>query len=181
MDYRRLIKSRIQYTVYDAEATPPKEMTEVKTDNSEMLALLRQIAEKNVPMPEMLENSVLTDEEVDLVMFYALELEKLLPDIPLEKNRVLPKQFLYNIPREMFEGIRYCHVHQDTPMVLNPIIMLYPFLMQNSGDAFGLYLMKLREMLDDNREVIENDAQAYLADKQYDADANNEEDIEDAE
>lgn len=164
MNYRRLIKSRIQYTVYDAEASPPKEMTEVKTDNSEMMTLLRQIAEKNIPMPEMLENSVLTDEEVDLVMFYALEFEKLLPEIPLEKNKVLPKQFLYNIPREMFEGIRFCHVHQDTPMILNPIIMLYPFLMQNSSDAFGLYLTKLREMLDDNREVIENDAQQYLAD-----------------
>lgn len=174
MDYRRLIR-----VSNNASMTDPVVKTD--PDPSELVLLLRKLAERTseTKLPEVLEESILDDMEVNTILENALEFQKkYFENLPLSKTLV--KQFVYNVPRPAYDGVKYCNIHQGTPDVLNPVILLYPFLTEEPGDSIGLYLMTLMKILDDNREVIENDAQAYLADKQYDDDVN-EEDIEDVE
>ena len=175
MDYRRLIRSS-----NDAEA-PVKNVINTESDSSELVLLLRKLTEQtsHVELPEVLKESILNDIEVNSILENAIEFQKkYFENLPLSKTLI--KQFVYNVPRPAYDGVKYYNMHPGTPDVLNPVILLYPFLTEEPGDSIGLYLMTLMKILDDNREAIENDAQAYLADKQYDADMN-EEDIEDAE
>ena len=152
-----------------AGSTQPAQSPPVM-ETSELVALLQKIANgQNAiqTMPHVLEETILSDDEVDDILGYLLEFEKkYFSDIPLAKDIV--KQFLWNAPREIVRGMRYAQTHPDLPDILNPVMYLYPLLMKEPSDAIGLYWLKMIDILDGNREAIKNDAQIYEADKMRD-------------
>lgn len=171
MHYAKLIRSsRYNVTLNDAKEVSSSEKNEEvsKEDASEMVKLLRQLSEKANAIPENLkeENTILTDYEVNELLECALTFqEKYFKDIPLRNGIVKP--FVWNIPKAVSKGVRYCKDHPEVPDVLNPMFLMYLFLTEYPSDAMGAYMQILLQQceLDGNREAIEEDALAYLADQ----------------
>ena len=162
MHYTRLMKSYVQTPVQQ----PVQQVEHVDDTPSEMVLLLRKMAEQQCQMPKALEESVLDDVEVNMILEDALNFQsKYFSNIPL--NRDILKQFLYNVPKNVYEGAKYMRNHPETPDVLNPVLLLYPFLTKEPADSIGVYLIKLSELIDGSREAIEDDALKYIADQRY--------------
>jgi len=166
MHFTKLIKtSAYSPPVVEATTQPQSEQT------SELVQLLRKLTnEKDIvqTMPHVLEETILTDDEVNDILGYLLDFNtKYFPNVPLSKDIV--KQFLWNAPRDIVRGMRYAQTHPELPDILNPVMYLYPLLMKDPSDAIGLYWQSLLKVLDGNREAIKEDAAAYIADLNFDA------------
>lgn len=169
MHYAKLIRS-VRYNVTLNE--PEKQTPSVsEAEASEMVKLLRELSEKTATeIPERLkeENTILNDYEVNELLECALHFQdKYFQHIPLKKDLIKP--FVWNIPRSVLDGVRYCrnHTEEAVPDLLNPMLLMYLFLTENPADAIGAFMSTLIELidLDGNREAIEDDALAYLADQ----------------
>lgn len=164
MHFTKLIKT----SAYSPPAVTPQPQPE---QTSELVQLLRKLTnEKDIvqTMPHVLEETILSDDEVNDILSHLLDFNtKYFPNIPLSKDIV--KQFLWNAPRDIVRGMRYSENHPGLPDILNPVMYLYPLLMKDPSDAIGLYWQTLSRILDGNREAIKNDAAAYVADLNFDA------------
>ena len=168
MHYAKLIRStRYNVTLNEPEKEKEKEAS---PDASEMVKLLRKLSEKADMIPDHLkeENTILNDYEVNELLECALHFQdKYFKHIPLKKDLIKP--FVWNIPRSVLDGVRYCrnHTEEAVPDLLNPMLLMYLFLTENPADAIGAFMDTLIELidLDGNREAIEEDALAYLADQ----------------
>ena len=164
MHFTKLIKT----SAYSPPAVAPQPQPE---QTSELVQLLRKLTnEKDIvqTMPHVLEETILSDDEVNDILSHLLDFNaKYFPNIPLSKDIV--KQFLWNAPRDIIRGMRYSENHPGLPDILNPVMYLYPLLMKDPSDAIGLYWQTLSRILDGNREAIKNDAAAYIADLNFDA------------
>ena len=164
MHFTKLIKT----SVYSPPAVTPQPQPE---QTSELVQLLRKLTnEKDIvqTMPHVLEETILSDDEVNDILTHLLDFNtKYFPNIPLSKDIV--KQFLWNAPRDIVRGMRYSENHPGLPDILNPVMYLYPLLMKDPSDAIGLYWQTLSKLLDGNREAIKNDAAAYIADLNFEA------------
>lgn len=164
MHFTKLIKSSGYQPV-----TQPQQQT---ADSSELLALLRKLSDDNTKMqiPNVLAETILNDDEVDDILGYILQFrDEYFPNIPLSPDIV--KQFLWNAPRDIVRGMRNAQTHPDQPDILNPVMFLYPLLMQDPYGAIGLYWNTMLEILESNRDAIRDDAAAYVADLNFDANA----------
>lgn len=146
-------------------------------------------------MPEQLENSILNDDQAALILeeLARIESEYFTEELPDEKevklaplNRSIVTEFLYNVPFEVYKAINSCVNNREKfPDVLNPAMLLYLLMTKDPFGAIGLWMQTISTMIDDNREVVDNDAQEYLADvlaeDDEDADADDEEDLGSAE
>ena len=152
MHYTKLIRSNRHET---NESKPVNE--------SEMVRLLREISKQTSQIPSQLreDHSLLSDYEVNDLLACALKFqEKYFKEtIPLSKDLI--QEFIYNIPKEVVRGVRHCQNHA-IPDILNPMLLMYLFLTKNPFEAIGVFWKIVLPMLDDNREVIEKDAQTYL-------------------
>lgn len=81
--------------------------------------------------------------------------------IPLSDT--INESFIYNIPLEIADGIKN-GAYANIPLVLSPIWYIYLMLAANPMEGIGVFLQTLSTVIDDNREVVDNDAQEYLAD-----------------
>lgn len=164
MHFTKLIKT----SAYSPPAVAPQPQPE---QTSELVQLLRKLTnEKDIvqTMPHVLEETILSDDEVNDILSHLLDFNtKYFPNIPLSKDIV--KQFLWNAPRDIVRGMRYSENHPGLPDILNPVMYLYPLLMKDPSDAIGLYWQTLSKLLDGNREAIKNDAAAYIADLNFEA------------
>ena len=162
MHYTRLMKSYAQTPIQQ----PVQQVEHVDDTPSEMVLLLRKMAEQQCQIPKALEESVLDDAEVNMILEDALNFQsKYFSNIPL--NRDILKPFLYNVPKNVYEGAKYMRNHPETPDVLNPVLLLYLFLTKEPADSIGVYLIKLSELIDGSREAIKDDALKYIADQRY--------------
>lgn len=168
MHFTKLIKTSA-YSPPAVTSQPQPEQT------SELVQLLRKLTnEKDIvqTMPHVLEETILSDDEVNDILSHLLDFNtKYFPNIPLSKDIV--KQFLWNAPRDIVRGMRYSENHPELPDILNPVMYLYPLLMKDPSDAIGLYWQTLSKLLDGNREAIKNDAAAYIADLNFEANVEN--------
>lgn len=101
--------------------------------------------------------------------------------IPLAEN--INESFIYNLPPEIVDGIKN-YAYGKIPLVLSPIWYIYLMLAEQPVDAMGLFLQTLSVTIDDNREVVDNDALEYLGDilaQDVDDDEEDDEDLGDAE
>ena len=85
------------------------------------------------------EDSYLTEEEV---LYLMTELKRLqdsyFPDVPMSDSLKHAKQFLYNIPRNVFKLIRKID-DEDGEEILSPLFMIYPLL----AAGLGIYTQKM--------------------------------------
>ena len=172
MDYRKIIKTAgyVQSPVESNVEVPSK-----------MMELLREIHDKtaSLQMPSSLEKAALTDEEVNDILETALRFQnEYFKDIPLSMD--LSQPFIYNIPEPILLGIQYMKKHPDVPDILNPMMFMYLLLAKDPFDKIGLYWSRLLELInmDGNREAIDEDTQAYLADGMIDDDDDDENYVE---
>ena len=101
--------------------------------------------------------------------------------IPLAEN--INESFIYNLPQEIVDGIKN-YAYGNIPLVLSPIWYIYLMLAAQPVEAMGLFLQTLSVAIDDNREVVDSDAEGYLGDilaQDVDEDEEYEEDLGDAE
>ena len=101
--------------------------------------------------------------------------------IPLAEN--INESFIYNLPTEIVDGIKN-YAYGKIPLALSPIWYIYLMLAEQPVEAMGLFLQTLSVMIDDNREVVDNDAVSYLGDilaRDVDEDEEDDEDLGDAE
>ena len=149
--------------VPDVVEEPTHTVAEPTQAESEMLKLLREMSERQQPMPEALEECTLTQPEVDMILETVQEFhEKYFPDIPL--SRTLEHKFVFNIPKVVADSIIYIKNHPEVPDVMNLTMMLYLFFTDVPFDAVGRYLEIMFNLIDGSREAINEDSQAYLAD-----------------
>ena len=81
------------------------------------------------------------------------------------------------------DGIKN-YAYGNIPLVLSPIWYIYLMLAAQPVEAMGLFLQTLSVAIDDNREVVDSDAEGYLGDilaQDVDEDEEYEEDLGDAE
>jgi len=153
-----------------------KHVEEVRENESELVEFVKQYMRNpnNIQtMPHVLSEAILTDNEVNDMLEYLLEFhDKYFPTIPLEKDII--KQFLWNVPKSIIEGMRYAQTHLDCPDILNPVMFMYPLMMEKPNEAIGLFWNTLMPILDSNREAIKEDADAYLMDLRYEEDEEDE-------
>lgn len=161
MHFSKLIKT----TSYVPTVTKQEE---IYGDEPEFVRLLKQIANNQVtPMPHVLSEAILTDNEVNDMLEYLLQFQsKYFSELPLEKDII--KQFLWNVPKPIISGMRYAQTHYDLPDILNPVMFMYPLMMEHPDQAIGLYWETLMNILDSNREAIKEDADGYRMDRIYD-------------
>lgn len=153
MNYAKLIRS----TRHPMEIETKKPVT---SDSDLIRLLMKELSERTEKIPTRLENTLLSDYEVNDMLTCALDFQKkYFSAIPLKKDLI--KEFIYNIPKEVVMGIRHCNNHQTIPDILNPMMFVYPLLVANTFEAMGMYWKILLPMLDGNREVIEKDAAIY--------------------
>lgn len=166
MHYAKLIRStRYNVTLNEPEKEKEKEAS---PDASEMVKLLRKLSEKADMIPDHLkeENSLLNDYEVNELLEVALEFQqKYFPNIPMKTSLIKP--FVWNIPRDVLKGVRYCKNHPDVPDVLNPMFFMYLFLTETPSDAMGAFINILMDQIsiDGIREAINDDAMSFFADQ----------------
>lgn len=149
------VKPRTEEPTPNINSSTLKEWTEVLHKISEITAQ---------PIPQSIAegNTILNDYEADIVMQEILNLRAMFfSKIPLSKKMV--KLFIYNIPLPIVDAIRWFRNHPgELPEIMNPAILLYPLLVDDPMQIIGLYLSIIRELIDDNREVIDQDANDYL-------------------
>lgn len=167
MHYSNFIKcsvSPIEGTVQEPTESPVQETAQPTQAESEMLNLLKEMSAKTTQtMPKAVEDCVLEQFEVDEILETMEQYQaKYFPSIPMKKQ--LDHRFVFNIPKEIVQAIHYFRIHTELPDILNPAILFYPLFTDVCNDSFGLYLSIISSLIDDNREVINDDAQAYLAD-----------------
>lgn len=159
---------------------------------NKLMSSLSSATEREIP--EQLENSILNDEQAGLILeeLVRIESEYFTEELPDEKiktvplNRSIVTEFLYNVPFEVYKAINSCVNNREKfPDVLNPAMLLYLLMAEDPFGAIGLWMQTISTMIDDNREVVDNDAQEYLADVLADddeeTDTDDEEDLGDAE
>lgn len=116
---------------------------------------------KNVQIPQALKESVLNDYEVNILLEEIMRIEQTyFKDIP--KSKKLCKLFVFNVPKNVITGITYLRNHPEIPDILNPVMLLYPFLTDEPADVIGQYLSILMPLIDGSREAIYADAKAYI-------------------
>lgn len=132
--------------------------------NDELIGVLKKLSKQmETEMPENLQQSVLTDQDARILLQKMYDYKmKYFSDLPIAHD--LSKQFFFNVPRNIVEAIKYFDNHPELPDILNPAILLYLFITEEPASAIGRFWQILMPLIDDNREAIDEDAQAYLAD-----------------
>ena len=157
MHYTRLIKT----------LSPSVHSTASNSDLSEtkFAEILEHL--KNVQIPQALKESVLDDYDVNVLLEELKRVEgTYFTDIPMSK--ALCKLFVFNVPKNVVGGIKYLRNHPEIPDILNPIMLLYPFLTDEPTEVMGQYLSTIIPLIDGNREAIYADAKTYTESKKED-------------
>lgn len=145
--------------------------TEDHEEESEIVLLLRKIANDPTiiqPMPQVLAESTLSDDDVSDMLECLMKFQnEYFADIPLSKDLIPVKQFVYNVPKSLITGMRIVQRQPNIPDILNPAILIYPLLVNEPTESIGLFMQKLADLIDRNREAIDEDALSYIADKRY--------------
>ena len=128
---------------------------------SEIINILKKLSEQTAQtMPSDLENSNLTDSDVETLLKTLLRFQKeYFPNIPIKHE--LDKQFVWNVPKDVIRGAHICET-RELPDILNPMILLYPFLTESPSEIIGVYLDKIASLIDEDRELIDHDMKTYL-------------------
>lgn len=158
----------------------PIQKEQAKTDPT-VLSLLEQIAHQTAQdIPCDIDETTLSDSDVNIIINKMMEYRKtLFKNIPLGPD--FDPRFVYNIPKSFVKAIDWFDTRKydnSCPEILNPAILLYMLLQDNPMDSMGEFWRVLIPLLDDNREVIEEDAQAYVADLTYDPESDGESETE---
>ena len=145
--------------------------TTTEEETSEIVLLLRKLANdpsRAQPMPCVLAESTLSDDDVSDMLECLMKFhDEYFPNIPLSKDLIPIKQFVYNVPKNVIDGMRVVQRQPNIPDILNPAILMYPLLVEEPTETIGLFMQKLGDLIDRNREAIDEDALAYIADKRY--------------
>lgn len=139
-----------------------------------LIKLVEKLAKNTQQIPQALQESKtsLSDDDVSIMLEFACKFQKkYFSDIPLAQDLGELKLFIFNLPKSIIAGMKYARNHPELPDVLNPVMFIYPLLTVNPECSIGLYWLKLMQLLDGNREAIEQDASSYIADMMpYDED-----------
>lgn len=115
--------------------------------------------------------TILKDKEVIEILDRLSDLQvKYFPEIPL--NDELTKQFVWNIPRDAYKGMRDA-LDYPRPDILDPMMVLYLLLSVSPKDAIGKYWTIVNELIVMNEQEIAEDALEY--DHVYDYEETNNE------
>lgn len=106
-----------------------------------------------------------SDEKPDLLDEYEAEMiidevcrleEEYFGDLfPIDRDNFCRK-FVANIKPRFLKEMRIVK-NRELPDILSPLMLLYPAFTDNAGEGQGTFLLRLEEIINDNREAIIND------------------------
>jgi hypothetical protein len=143
----------------------------LKKDNQQLTETLDKLRSENDELEKKLEvanKTILKDYDVEEIMeslkyFSETYFEK--EGVELEKDIPFNPRFIYNLPAAVAKGIRHAKNNDDVPDVLNPAVLLYLLMAKEPYDSIELWWkIVLDELVDGNREAIDEGAQSRLAD-----------------
>lgn len=150
-------------------ATDKQSITSDDPQQSQLVELLKELSKKNeAQMPNDLANCSRSQQDIDMLLGKLKEFEeKYFSEIPLSKK--LSQSFVFNVPEGLIQAVHYMDIHDEIPDILNPAILFYMMLVEKPIESIGRYWEIIFNMLKENIDVINEDAQAYVADLSYDA------------
>jgi len=105
------------------------------------------------------EDTILGDREIEEVMTTLLKFEKeYFSDIPLSSELV--KKFVWNLPMDVYDA-HMSVLDYSSPDILDPLMCLYALLTEDPSYTMGVYMQKVKELIDSNIEFITTDANDY--------------------
>lgn len=179
MNYRNLIKTLYvdnNPSTYNEEPTDDAicsydncETSIINDSNNKALSVdtekidkLITLLETNQPttLPESVEKAELTDDEANEVLSYLLYLQtEYFSEIPLARE--LCKQFVWNMPREVYEAFSTNRTYEE-PDVINPLIFLYILCTEDPYFSMGKYVNIIHNLIGpDEMNLIENKIEEY--------------------
>ena len=148
--------------VDNAENTIADELTSLKNTilekDREIAMLTAELSAKDNAESKYLRSD---DEALYMIQLFKKYQDQYFADIPVAEE--ICKPLLWNIPSTLFRSIRTID-KENYPYILNPAILLYLFMTEDPAAAIGAYLLTLRQIMDDNAQAIQNDAEEYIAD-----------------
>jgi hypothetical protein len=118
-----------------------------KALSDEKIDKLISLLETSQPMmpPESIEKAELTDDEANEVLSYLLYLQtEYFSEIPLARE--LCKQFVWNMPREVYEAYSTTKKYEE-PDVINPLIFLYILCTEDPYFSMGKYVNIINNLI----------------------------------
>ena len=155
-----------------ANRTPePVRDTELNDKVNQMMAIMKELAERDNSAPANYESYALNDDEIANVLTWLLEFqEKYFPTTPLSET--LHQDFMWNIPKEVYNAAVDAKAY-EYPDALNPIFWLYICCTESPHDMIGEFVINAINSIDDEGEhMLADHASAYK--KAYFEDADDE-------
>ena len=127
---------------------------------NQMMAIMKELAEKDNSAPANFDSYALNDDEIAQVLTWLLNYqEKYFPSTPLSET--LHQDFMWNIPKEIYDAA-YAAEMYGYPDVLNPIFWFYMFCLENPHDMIGEFIINAINTIDDDAEsVLASHAKEY--------------------
>lgn len=147
--------------------TPPPPVNEkLKDDEEELLSLLRDVKDRLTVPDNVDPQTILSEEEVNNILNMLVQLQdNIFSETPISQELV--KQFVWNIPREIYE-LSMRNYNMNKPPCMNPMYWFYMFCIDftdlntlEKEGAFANAVCTAASMEDEDFEMLVDQATRY--------------------